>query len=86
MSKLAWHASKLYSGAFCLTHCLICSKCRMNMLSVAVRLLTFMSARETREMPSLDARRMSLRYWGTAPRTTPKMNMNITASAPCDGA
>ena len=56
------------------------------MFRVAVRLLTFMSASDTSEIPSLLASKMSLRYCGTAPRTTPKMNMNITASAPCDGA
>ena len=56
-------------------------KCRMKMFSVAVTLDTFMSARLVREMPSEFASRISFRYCGTAPSTTPAMKMNMIAYA-----
>ena len=56
------------------------------MFSVAVTLDTFMSARLVSEMPSELARRISFRYCGTAPSTTPAMKMNMIASAPCDAS
>ena len=83
MRRDAWQLSNVNPSPL-RTHCLICSKCRMKMLSVAQTLLTFMSASEVSEMPSELAKRMSFRYCGTAPSTTPAMKMNITASAPLE--
>jgi hypothetical protein len=55
----AWQLSKVKPGWYC-THILICSKCRMKMFKVAVRLLTFISARLVSEMPSELASRQGL--------------------------